>query len=103
MDPEPHLLPGLHLADAVGRDEAFEAQAGRIDDFDEFLANLGRVTGRDLAVADDAIEGRAHLGALELLAGGDYTRARRLAFTLRGIAQHLDVFDLLRRDHAGLA
>ena len=67
------------------------------------LPICGRVAGRDLAVADDAVEGRAHLGALELLAGGDHTRARRLAFTLRGIAPHLDVFDLLRRDHAGLA
>ena len=95
--------PGLHLADAVGRHQSFETQAGRIDDLDQLLADLRRVARRHLAVADDAVERRAHLGALELLARGHDARARGFAIALRGVAADLDVFDLLGRHHAGLA
>src|SRR6185503_18672709 len=78
VDVEPHVLAGLHFADAVGRDEAFETQARRIDDLQQFLAHLRGVASRNLAVADDAVEGRTHLGALEHLARGDHARARGL-------------------------
>ena len=103
VDAEPHVLAGLHLADAVGRHQAFETQAGRIDDLEQFLADLRGVAGRHLAVADDAVERRAHFGALELLARGDHARARGGAIALRGVAADLDVFELLRGHHAGLA
>ncbi len=46
-----------------------------IDDLQQLLADLRGVAGRDLAVADDAVEGRAHLGALHA-AGAASDRAR---------------------------
>ena len=97
------VWPACDLADAVGRHAAFEAQAGRIDDLEQFLADLRGIAGRHLAVADDAVEGRAHFGALQLLARGDHARARGFALALRAVAANLDVFELLRGDHAGLA
>src|SRR6188508_1969682 len=102
VDLEPDLLAWLHLADAVGRHQAFETQAGRIDDLDEFLAHGSGVARRHLAVADDAIERRAHFRALELLARGHDSRARGGAIALRGVAADLDVFELLRGHHARL-
>ncbi len=63
----------------------------------------GGVARRHLAIADDAVERRAHFRARELLARGDHARARLGAIALRGIAANLHVFDLLRGHHAGLA
>src|SRR6185312_429822 len=62
-----------------------------------------RITGRDLAVADYAIERCAHLGALELLTSRDYARARRFAVALRRVATDLRIFQILRRHEVLLA
>ena len=72
----------------------------RIDHLEQFLADLRRVAGGNLAVADHAIEGRAHHGALQLLACGHQVALRPLAVALRGVAAHLGVLDLLGRDQA---
>ena len=63
----------------------------------------GGVARRHLAIADDAVERRAHFGALELLARGHDARVRGGAIALRGIAADLHVLELLGRNHAGLA
>ncbi len=101
MDAEHDRLARLHFADAVGRDEPFEAHAGGIDDLQQLLADLGRIAVRDLAVAHDAVERRTHFGALELLAGGDDARAGRLTIALRGVAAVLGILELLGGHHAG--
>eukprot|EP01137_Pigoraptor_chileana_P016080 Opistho-2@5630 len=62
VDLEEHRLADLQFRHAVGRDQAFEAHAGRVDDLDQLLADLGRVAGRDLAVTQHAVKGGAHLG-----------------------------------------
>ena len=49
----------------------------RVDDLEQLLADLRGVAGRDLAVADDAVERRAHFGALQLLARRHHARAWR--------------------------
>ncbi len=101
VDTERDGLARLHFADAVGgHDEPFEAHAGGIDDLQQLLADLGRVAVRNLAVAHDAVERRAHFGALELLASGDDASARRLTITLRGVAAVLSILELLGRYHA---
>ncbi len=103
MNAEPDRLPCGHLADAVRRHAALEAHAGRVDDLHQLLAHRCRIARRDLAVADDAVEGRAHFRAVQLLARGHHARARRCAFALRAVAPDLDVLELLRRDHPRLA
>src|SRR3954463_12893817 len=56
VDAEQHGLADADVAQAVGRDEALEAHAGGVDDLEQLLADGGGVAGRDLAVADDAVE-----------------------------------------------
>src|SRR6185369_12318872 len=86
MDAEHDGLPRLDLTDAVGRHQPLEAQAAGIDDLQQFLADLRGIARGHLAIAHDAIERRTHFGALQLLAGGDDTRARGLPVALRSIA-----------------
>ncbi len=69
----------------------------------ELLADLRGIAGGNLAVADDAVERRAHFGALQLLARGHDARPGRLTVALRGVAPDLGILELLGRDEAGLA
>ena len=55
----------LQLGHRVGRHQALEAHRRRVDHLDQFLADLGRVAGRNLALADQAVERRTRLGALQ--------------------------------------
>src|SRR5204863_2115546 len=102
VNAEPHALSFGDVADVVGRHQSFETQAGGVDDLDQLLADGGRVTRRHLAIADDAVERRAHFGAFELLARGHDTRVRSGAIALRGIAANLHVLELPGGNHAGL-
>jgi hypothetical protein len=87
--------------DWIGRHQALEAQAARIDHLEQFLADLGGVAGRDLAVADDAVERRPRLGALQLLARLHQPGLGRGEVALGVVATDLGVFQLLGRGHAG--
>ena len=103
VDAEVDRLARLHLAHVVGRHHRLEAHAGRVDHLQQLLADLRRVAGRDLALADHAVERRAHLGALQLLAREHEPRLRGLDLALRGVAADLGVVQRLRRRHARAA
>ena len=104
VDPEPHVLPGLHLADAVGRHQAFEAQAGRIDDLDAVPCRSGAVspadTLRSLTMPSKGARTSVRSSCWRAVTTRVRAAARSLCAELR---RHLHVFDLLRGDHAGLA
>ena len=69
--------------------------------FSSSLPIGGGVAGRDLAVADDAVERRAHHGALQLLARRPRRARGGRHVALGGVAAHFGVVQRLRRGHAG--
>ena len=78
----------------------FEAHAGRVDHLQQFLADGRGVAGRGLAVAHHPVEGRANLGAGQLLAGGrPCAGIGGHAIALRAVAAHLGVVEGLLRAH----
>ena len=85
---------------AVGRHETLKPHAARVDDLDQFLADLRRVAGRHLAFADHAVKGRPHLRAPQLLPCRHNAGARRHQVALCVVASHLGVFQRLHRRHA---
>ncbi len=100
VDPIGDGLADLELVHAVGRDLALQAHGARVDDLDQLLADRGGVAGGDLALAGHAVEGRAHLGAAQLLARGDDACIGGGVVALRGVAADLGILERLHRGHA---
>ena len=100
VDPKRHALPQLEFMHAVGRHQAFKAHALRVDDLDQLLAHLGRVTRRNLALADHTVKRRADLGAAQLLPRAGHPGLGRHQIALGVVAPHLGVFQCLHRRHA---
>ena len=95
IDLKDHRLPDLDLANRIGRYQTFEAQAGRVHHLEQLLADLRRITRRDLALAHDAGERGAREGSLQLLARLNDTRLGGRDIALPIVAPDLGVFELL--------
>ena len=99
IDAKAHRLAGFDVTDFVGRDQAFKTHAGRVDHFEQFLADLRGIARRHLAVADNAIKWRARLGALQLLSRQHGAGLGGGKVALRRIATNVSVFKCLHRGH----